>query len=145
MSEKPPAFFRRTLSGLAPADDASATVLRKVPVGDVVACEIRRPRNSSQHRLYWVLCTAVAINHEQLHDAESVHQVLKLLTGLTDKIAIKSTGEIIEIPRSISFGKMSADEWDAYFDRAKQAVCEHLLPGVGLRELQDEILRMAAA
>ena len=92
-----------------------------------------------------LLSPAVAVNHEQLRDAESVHQVLKMLTGLTDKVALKSSGEIIEIPRSISFGKMSADEWDAYFERAKQAVCEHLLPGVGMRELQDEILRMAAA
>ncbi len=141
---KPPLYFRRTLAGLAPADDASGAALRKVPVGDVVACEIRRPRNGSQHRLYWVMCTAVAINHEQLKDAESVHQVLKMLTGLTDKIALKSTGEIVQIPRSISFSKMSADEWDTYFERAKQAVCEHLLPGVGMRELQDEILRICA-
>jgi hypothetical protein len=141
---KPPLYFRRTLAGLAATDEAGQAVLRKVPVGDVVACEIRRPRNGSQHRLYWVMCTAVAINHEQLQDAESVHQVLKMLTGLTDKIALKSTGEIVQIPRSISFSKMSADEWDAYFERAKQAVCEHLLPGVGMRELQDEIARMCA-
>ena len=142
---KPPLYFRRTLTGLSPADESSAAVLRKVPVGDVVTCEIKRPRNGREHRLYWVMCTAVAINHEQLHDAESVHQVLKMLCGLTDKIALKSTGEIVQIPRSISFGKMSADKWDAYFERARQAVCEHLLPGIAMRELQDEILRMAAA
>lgn len=142
---KPPLYFRRTLAGLAATDESSAAALRKIPVGELVTAEIKRPRNGREHRLYWVLCTAVATNHEQLRDAESVHQVLKMLTGLTDKVAIKSTGEIIEIPRSISFGKMSADEWDAYFERAKQAVCDHLLPGVGLRELQDEILRMAAA
>lgn len=29
------------------------------------------------------------------------YQALKLLTGWTDKIALKSTGEIVEIPRSI--------------------------------------------
>lgn len=141
---KPPLYFRRTLAGLAPTDESSASVLRKITVGELVTCEVKRPRNGREHRLYWVMCTAVATNHEQLHDAESVHQVLKMLTGCTDKIALKSTGEIVQIPRSISFGKMSADEWDAYFERARQAVCEHLLPGVGMRELQDEILRMTA-
>lgn len=144
MSEKPPAYYRRTLSGLVPADETVMATLKKIPVGEIVTCEVKRPRNGREHRRYWVLCTLVAINHDQLQDAESVHQTLKMLTGLTDKIALKSTGEIVEIPRSISFGKMSPDEWDAYYERAKRAVCEHLLPGVDLPELQDEIIRMTA-
>lgn len=144
MSEKAPTYFRRTLSGLVPADETVAASLKRIPVGEIVTCEVKRPRNAGEHRRYWAMCTLVAINHEQLQDAESVHQTLKMLTGLTDKIALKSTGEIVEIPRSISFGKMSPDEWDAYFLRAKRAVCEHLLPGIELPELQDEIIRITA-
>ena len=144
MNERPPLYFRRTLAGLAPAGDAEQTRLRKIKVGEVVTCELKMSRSLPEHRRYWLMCSLVAINHEQLQDAESVHQALKLLTGWTDKIALRSTGEIIQVPRSISFSKMTPDEWDTYFAKAKQAVCEHLLPGVDLRELQDEILRLTA-
>jgi hypothetical protein len=105
---------------------------------------VKRPRNLAQHRRYWLLCSLVAINHESLADAESVHQCLKLLTGWTDKVALKSTGEILMVPRSISFTKMDAGEWDDYYARARDAVCEHLLPGVQLPELEEEILRVAS-
>ena len=144
MSERPGLFMRRTLAGLVPADEASSEQLRLVVIGDVVDVKIRRQRNVGQHRLYWAMCNLVSINHESLADAESVHQCLKLLTGLTDKVAIRTTGEILLVPRSIAFSKMDADAWDDYLRRAKDAVCEHLLPGVGLVELQEEILRVAA-
>jgi|CXWJ01.1.fsa_nt_gi hypothetical protein len=142
--EKPPLYFRRVLAGLAPTGEAEQTRLAKIPMGAIVSAEIKMSRSLPEHRRYWLMCSMVAINHEQLQDAESVHQALKLLTGWTDKIALRSTGEIIQVPRSISFSKMTPDEWDAYYARAKQAVCEHLLPGVEIRELQDEILRLTA-
>ena len=144
MAERPGLFMRRTLAGLAPADEDSALRLRKIPAGDLVTVDVKRPRNLAQHRRYWLLCSLVAINHESLADAESVHQCLKLLTGWTDKVALKSTGEILMVPRSISFTKMDAGEWDDYYARARDAVCEHLLPGVALPELEEEILRVAS-
>lgn len=138
-------YLRRTLAGhLAPADEDAATVLQRIKVGEVVRAEVRRPRNVAQHRAYWAMCSLVAINHEQLRTREQVHTVLKLLTDTVDIVAMKSTGEILRVPKSISFGSMSQTEFEDYFSRAKDAVVEHLLPGVGLQELQDEIMRIAA-
>ena len=137
-------YLRRTLAGLAPADDEAGTALRKIPVGSVVKADVRRPRSLQQHRRYWLLCSLVAENHEQLQTRDQVHDVLKLLTGLYTVVALKSTGEVLRVPRSISFGEMSQEDFDDYYRRACDAVVEHLLPGVQLNEVREEVLRLVA-
>lgn len=137
-------WLTRTLQGFAPCDEEALTAIRRIKVGDKVKCDISRPRNGSMHRAYWAMCSLVAMNHEQLETAEQVHTVLKLLTDCVDIVAMRSTGEILKVPKSISFGKMTQNEFDTFFRRAKDAVVEHLLPGVGLKDLQDEIMRLVA-
>jgi len=102
---------------------------------------VSRPRNSQQHRFYWALCRLVALNHEELKDAEAVHQAIKLLSGHFDLVQVGK--HMVRIPRSTSFDKMSQEEFDKFLAKAKDVVVQDLLPGVGLRELNDEILRMA--
>lgn len=137
-------WLTRTLQGFTPSDEEALTALRRIKVGDTVKCDISRPRNGSMHRAYWAMCSLVAMNHEQLSTSEQVHTVLKLLTDCVDIVAMRSTGEVLKVPKSISFGSMSQDEFDVFFSRAKDAVVEHLLPGVKLPDLQNEILRMVA-
>ena len=134
--------FRRGLSGLNPFGEEAEKLFRSMKIGDVVMVEIRRPRNPMQHRLYWQLCRTVAMNHDTLQNEEQVHQVIKILTGHTDIVRVGD--QLIQVPRSIAFDKMDQKEFDQFFERAKDVVVSELLPGVGLRELQDEILRMAS-
>jgi hypothetical protein len=134
----------RTLSGLAAADAEALDALKKLTLGSSVTVEIKRPRNTGQHRLYWALCTLVADHHQELSTAEQVHETIKLLTGHCDVVALRSTGEVVRVPRSISFNRMSNEEFVAFFRKAKDVVCEHLLPGVHLKEVEDEVLRMVS-
>lgn len=134
--------FRRGLNGLNPFGEEAEKLFRTLKVGDVVNLEIRRPRNPLQHRLYWQLCRTVAMNHETLQNEEQVHQVIKLLSGHCD--IVKVNDKLVQVPRSIAFDRMDQAEFDAFFSRAKDIVVQELLPGVGLRELQDEIMRMAS-
>jgi hypothetical protein len=50
--------------------------------------------------------------------------------------------QTVKLPRRLAFAKLSQDEWQAYLMRAKDAVVRELLPGVDLREFEDEIMRM---
>lgn len=144
MSEKPALYMTRKGRALFPMDEATFAAIGKLDEGALVTVTIRRPRNAGQFRLYWAMCGLVAANHADLHDAESVHQAIKLLAGWTDKVAMRSTGEIIFVPRSISFASMNPDEWDQYLKLAKQVVVEHLLPGMTSDALAEEVGRMAA-
>lgn len=135
-------LFRRGLNGLNPFGEDAEKFFRTLKVGDVVNLEIRRPRNPLQHRLYWQLCRTVAMNHSTLTNEDMVHQAIKILTGHVDIVRIGD--DLVQIPRSIAFDKMDQVEFDEFFERAKNVVAEQILPGVGLRELQDEILRMVS-
>jgi hypothetical protein len=86
------------------------------------------------------MCALVAMNHAQLETREMVDQALRILTGHVDLVTIGN--QTVKIPRRLAFAKLSQDEWQAYLMRAKDAVVRELLPGVELREFEDEIMRM---
>lgn len=135
-------YLTRTMRGFEPDDDDARRSLGRIPVGTTVRCEIVKPRSVTQLRRYWAMCALVAENHAELHTREQVDQALRLLTGHVDLVQV---GEhTLRLPRRIAFAKLSQDEWEQYLSRAKDAVCEHLLPGVDGQYLQEEILRIAA-
>jgi hypothetical protein len=135
-------WLKRTLTGFAADDEDALASLRRIPVGTTVRCEITRPRSVAQLRYYWQLCALVAQNHAQLQTREQVDQALRILTGHVDLMQLGDA--TVQIPRRIAFSKLSQDEWQAYLSRAKDAVLQHLLPGVELPEFEAEIARMAS-
>ncbi len=135
-------YLKRTLAGFVADDEAAANSIRRIPVGTTVRCEIVKPRSVQQLRMYWAMCSLVAMNHAELQTREQVDQALRLLTGHVD--LVKVGDQTLQLPRRIAFAKLSQDEWAEYLARAKDAVCEHLLPGVDGNEIQNEILRIAA-
>jgi hypothetical protein len=135
-------YLRRTLAGFAPDDADAQASCKRIPVGTTVRCEITRPRSVPQLRHYWALCALVAQNHETLQTREQVDQALRILTGHVD--IVKLGDQVVQLPRRIAFAKLSQDEWAAYLSRAKDAVVQHLLPGVELPEFEAEIQRMVA-
>jgi hypothetical protein len=50
--------------------------------------------------------------------AEHLHDELKLACGFYRKAANLATGEIMLIPDSTAFDKMTQDEWQTYMDQA---------------------------
>lgn len=135
-------YLKRTLTGFAPDDSAAVENMKRIPLGTTVRCEITRPRSVQQLRYYWALCALVAQNHVELQTREQVDQALRLLTGHVDLIRVAD--KVLQIPRRIAFSKLSQDEWRAYLMRAKDAVVQHLLPGIELPEFEAEIQRMVA-
>ena len=135
-------YLKRTLTGFVADDEAAASSMRRIPVGTTVRCEIVKPRSVAQLRMYWAMCSLVAMNHAELQTREQVDQALRLLTGHVD--LVKVGDKVLKLPRRIAFSTLSQDEWTEYLSRAKDAVCEHLLPGVDGDEIQNEILRLAA-
>lgn len=130
----------RTLRGLEPLDPAS---LRHVRVGDIVTCDVVKPRNGARHRWFWAYITTV---HQNLSDAfvarwprpENLVRALKLATGWYDE-QWKLNGDVIQTPKSIAFHNMDETEFAAFCESCVDLANKYLIPGVDKEALRQEI------
>ena len=103
---------------LRPFGAESAHALGKVQFGKALQVEVKQPRNSKHHRLFWTLCArigdAVGCEHED------IAFLLKLRTGHVRRVHTKKG--IIEIPLSISFSAMDQLMFKGFFDK-----CVHVI------------------
>lgn len=132
----------RTLSGLAPADDAASDVLRRIALGETVTVDVRKPRSHKRLRRWFALCNLLYQNCEQFKSPDMAHQWLKIMAGHCTQIVSQTTGEVYLVADSIAFSRLDETEFQAVWDRACKAVAEHLLPDIGQATLENEIARM---
>lgn len=142
-------WLHRTIHGLAAQDDAARAYLRKLKLGDVVKCEVIRPRSVKYHRRFFGMLNTVWQACGDWQTVDDLLVELKFRAGLVDRQRVidKATGEVLaEIikPRSISFAAMSDDEFREFVDRCIKIICETMVPGLDDAVLRDEVLRAVA-
>lgn len=142
MRMKAPVLMRKASKALEPADEGAFDALRSLKLGEVYRVEIRRPRCLREHKRYWALCSFVWENTQQFGSPDEVHEYLKLRGGHCRLIASQTTGEVYKVSRSISFAKMTPDEWDAFWKRAKDVVREDFVPSMSDSELEFELQKL---
>lgn len=131
-------LLRKHLGSLRPVDEAGEEALRKIKQGDVIKCDVRKPRNIKHHRLYWALCSLILQNQSRYLTVEEISDVIKLRTGHCHLLAMPDGAEF-RVPDSISFAKMDQTAFDAFFNRVCDFVCAELLPGVSNADLRLEL------
>lgn len=98
---------------LRPYGQESAHALGKLPLDALLQCEIKRPRRSRHHRLFFVLCSRIA---DAIGcDSEDIVHILKIRTGYVREVKTKSG--VIEIPLSISFSAMDQEAFSKFWDK----------------------------
>ena len=132
-------YLQRTVGGFKPADDAAVDALRRIKVGEVVQCEITRPRNLAHHRKFWTLLN---VFWQATGDWSSTYGVLielKVRLGHIQDVLIRETGELVKVPKSISFASMDQGEFEAFYERCIEELC---LMGGGIEAdaLRQEVL-----
>lgn len=142
-------WLHRTIHGFAAHDDAAREYLRKVKLGDVVKCEIIRPRSVKYHRRFFAMLTTVHQTCGDWPDVEALLRELKFRAGLVDvqRVVDRQTGEelaTLQIPRSIAFHAMDDDEFRAFVERCIRIICEEMVPGLDDAVLREEVLRSVA-
>lgn len=147
-------FLQKKHDGnLWPACEKSEKLAAAMQPGD--ACEVdwksRKTRSLQWHKRYWALCTLIWQNVETIRvgeediavkSAEHVHMILKLKAGLYDEMIKTSIGTAYII-KSIGFDTMSAEDWADSWKKIVDVVHADILPGIGVRELEDHIARCA--
>ena len=133
----------KRLGALRASDAPSEEALRAIPDGETVRLEITRPsrRSVAHHRMFFALLNITA---EQV--GWTVEQTLhwtKLAVGHAD-VVYDRNGEITSVPRSISFARMTQDEFNRFFDQAVKAILDRLLPpGTPRSDLIEEVTERA--
>lgn len=124
-----------------PADDVAEEALERVKYGDLVLCDIIRPRNLKHHQKYWVMIGLVwdSCDQKEYPTRESLHIAIKVLAGERDPIYLPND-LIAYLPRSINFNTMDQDQFSDYYKRALDVVQFQIIPGLDIDELESEIM-----
>lgn len=135
---------RKTNGSLQPMDERGEDVLRRIADGDTVTCDVKRPRNIQHHRLFFALLQLVYDNTERFASVDELLDVVKILTGHCRTFRLRDGAEV-KIPRSIAFSRMNQDAFNAFFDRAVDAICQEIIPRIDKKALLAEVYEMVGA
>lgn len=133
------------LRGSTPADQSAWAKFRRrletMRPGAYLRFEWSTPRNGAHHRKFFALLQLIAENSETYNTTEKALVGVKLAAGLFDLMAHPVTGEIIQIPRSVSFEAMGQEDFEVFYSNAIDAVLQHILPHLD-RAKADRLLDM---
>ena len=135
---------RRTIHGLAPEGESEAVaVLRHIPVGTLVVCDVKDPsrRSSAYHRWVFALLNKVHANQDFFQTVDHLRYALLARLGYVDRIVLRG-GREVTVPKSMSFAKMSAEEFGRFAEAAIKFLCEEVIPGLEPNTLRREIEEM---
>lgn len=131
-------YVTNTLGALRPASPADAEKIAMLPAGTpfrVVATV--NPRNAAAHRFYFGLLGVVAENTD--YNTEQLLTLIKIGVGHVTEYIMPQTGEVVLVPRSISWAKMDETEFRSFVDRSINFILERILPGSTSEELEREV------
>lgn len=131
-------FVQNTAHGLVPLYDDDYEEKRKLKIGEVYYCEIKKPRNYMFHCKFFAL---IKLGHENTRldlpeDAYRAYVVMK--AGFADVFELPN-GKKMALPKSISFSNMDEDE----FQKVYHAVLSIIKKDIGVdndvieKELQN--------
>ena len=97
------------------AYDSDYEKLKKIKVGDLLECEIRKPRNYKFHKKFFAMLNLVFQNQERYDNIDDLRHDLTIVSGYyTERVNIQ--GEHVKIANSISFAKMTETEFSNLYD-----------------------------
>jgi hypothetical protein len=124
-------FLKRTLTGLAAADEPSASLLRKYKVGEVYRCDIVKPRSYKHHKLCMALLNLTFENlpekcSKSYATFNQFRYALALEIGHSESF-VSLDGEIMTLPKSISYDAIPDDVEFGKIMAAMMTVCARIL------------------
>jgi len=132
----------KTLAGtLAAVDPEGEEFLARLKPGAVVRADWKRARNPARFRKFWALVKICQDNTDTTLSKEAWADYLKILAGHVETIRRrrKYHEEVIQLPKSIAFGKIGESEFSAFLDRLINAICTEVIPGLPEGDLRREL------
>lgn len=117
-------FLIKTEGGdLIPDSNADAAYISKLKPGEALECDTRKVRNPGHHRLFFALFNTAFESQDRYKNKRDMMTDLKIRAGWYDE-HVTTGGEVVYVPKSLSWARMGQDEFEAYFDQAVIALAE---------------------
>lgn len=137
-------YCRVTSTGLVPLDEIDAEAKAQLRIGSDVRVTVTRPRNIRFHRKFFALLRITVTNLPEhiafsmhIYNVETMLAAVKTDLGYYDAVKVGSR-DVIKL-RSISFTKMSADEFEKFYDLAVTDILNNYLKGTDKDDLLEEV------
>ena len=132
-----------TPRGLVPLGDDDYEEKKKLKLGQTYSVEVKVARNVDFHRKYFALISYAweFLNEqetERFRTKENFRKYVEVAAGHCDVIFHPRLQEYVEIPKSISFGKMDNAELSDLYKRVKDVIFSI----IGNRVSQDQFERL---
>lgn len=138
-------FCKNTAGGLVPLYDSDYEEKRRLKIGKVYQVEVKEARNPKFHRKYFALINcAWEYQNEQIQAAfrgnkEVFRKSLEVTAGFCERIFNLKLNSWVDVPKSISFGSMSAEEFNNLYERVKDVLWAAFLKGVTKEEFEENL------
>lgn len=132
-----------TPRGLVPLGDDDYEEKKKLKLGQTYSVEVKVARNVDFHRKYFALISYAweFLNEqetERFRTKENFRKYVEVAAGHCEVIFHPRLQEYVEIPKSISFGKMDNAEFSDLYKRVKDVIFSI----IGNRVSQDQFERL---
>lgn len=124
--------FTKRPGALVPASEEAEKWLTGLKTGALIEVEAKQPRNAKLHRKWWSLCNYLSEHSERFPTSEHASKYLLIQLGYCVWIpGPRKAGSkgFVPIADSISFAKMTDDEFSGMYSKAMDLICE-ILPNV---------------
>jgi len=114
---------------LIAASPQDYALMKSWRVGEVVKAKMSKPRNGGHHRKAFALINYIFENQDKYKTVEDLLVEIKLKAGWY-KEHLTTKGQIIYVPKSISFSAMDQAEFNIFYNKiidiALQHFCEEM-------------------
>lgn len=134
-----------TATGFKVCDDTDYEVKRKLKIGQVYTCKINQLRNYNLHRKYFALINCAwgflseSTREYFKQDVEIFRKTVEISAGHCEKVYSIALRDWVDIPKSIAFDKMSAQDFNELYERVKDVLFRVFLKNVHLDDFMREL------
>jgi hypothetical protein len=116
--------------------------LKSVENGESFKLEWTRPRNLKMHRKLFAMLTVVSEYSEVYDTTDKALIGIKILIGHCDYVPNPHTGDLIAVPRSLSFSKCEQGEFEELYGRMVNAAIKYMVPTMDKAAIDEAVERL---
>lgn len=116
-------------------------LLDKWGAGEILRAKVNKPRSGAFHRRFFALVQVIHEGQEKYRNLEDTLTEIKVRTGhYREHITV--TGEVVYVPKSISFAKCDELEFRELYSRTLDVALKDFLPNWSETEINAHVDRL---
>lgn len=137
--------LQNTAHGLIPMYDDDFDEKRKLKIGQVYSAEVRLVRNIEFHRKYFALINCAWEYQDEAVQSlyvnrDNFRKYVEVAAGWFDLFYSPKQQEWVQVPKSISFEKMKAEEFSDLYERVKDVLYSMFLKNISQEEFERNLI-----